>query len=166
MTVFKLRNLSGRLLIVLSIVGALSVQGCLGGGAKPDERPVRTKVSGTVTYNGTPLADAIVSFHPTVAKKTGSNGRTDAEGKFEMGTFEATDGTLPGKYNVTITKNESASGATQPSPDDPNYDPNPPAEAEPKSLIPKKYGDPVKSGLTVTVEDGKEITDLKFELKD
>ena len=38
--------------------------------------------------------------------------------------------------------------------------------AEIEALLPEKYASADNSGLTVTVEDGNEITDLKFDLQD
>lgn len=165
MTTHKRQRLLGPFPVVLGLMGALIMQGC-SGSEEPDTRPARTKISGTVTYNDNPLADAIITFHPVEAGKSGSNGRSNAEGLFEMGTFEATDGVLPGQYEVTITKLDGASGANAPSEDDPDYDPNPAPESEPKNLLPKKYSDPKQSGLTISVQDGQEVTDLKFELAD
>ena len=141
---------------------AVTLSGC-GGGAEHPERPDRVAVSGTVTYQGTPVDKATVSFHPEAADGKAAFATTDAEGKFVMGTFETHDGVVAGTYQVTVTKMESTS-TPQVSQDDPNYNPNPPPSVS-KSLLPKKYSEPAKSGLQVSI--GTEpVKDLKFELVD
>lgn len=139
-----------------------------GCGSNPDdERPNRTPVSGTVTFNGEPVEGASISFVPVdQVNGRSANGRTDATGLFQMGTFEGTDGVVAGEYNVIITKIESAEASQALPEDDPNYDPNPKPQPPPENLLPEKYASADSSGLTVTVEDGKEITDLKFDLQE
>jgi hypothetical protein len=56
-------------------------------------------------------------------------------GKFEPGIE-------PGRYAVAITKLDTSAIAS--------------TLAPPKDLLPKKYGDPKKSGLTADVEAGRE----------
>jgi hypothetical protein len=66
-------------------------------------------VSGTVTFNGKPLAGAHVLFQPV---RTGSDievgpesvGRTDAQGRFTLTTIEPErDGAMVGKHRVSVT---------------------------------------------------------------
>lgn len=148
---------------VALIAGLAMVAGCGGGGEVDDDRPERTPVSGTVTLDGAPVEGAVITFHTESATGRGANGRSDSSGAFKMGTFEATDGVLPGNYQVTVTKMAAASAGSQVSEDDPNYDPNAGVDAKPKNELPAKYADPQQSALTITV--GTEpITDAKFEL--
>ncbi len=144
---------------------SLLTTGC--GGGPEDDRPARTAVSGTVTHNGEPVDEAVIAFVP-VDQTAGrnANGRTNAEGVFQMGTFEGTDGVVPGEYKVMITKFETSETPEALPEDDPNYDPNPKPQPPPENLLPEKYASAENSGLTVTVEDGNEITDLKFDLQD
>ncbi|QDU09775.1 carboxypeptidase-like regulatory domain-containing protein [Gimesia aquarii] len=148
----------------IAISSILLLQGC--GGAE-DTRPARNVVSGVVTYNGTPVEEAIVVFRP--AEQAGgqtANGRTNAEGAFTMGTFEGTDGVVAGDYKVMISKMETTGSSDALPEDDPNYDPNPKPEPPPKNLLPEKYASVDTSGLTVSVKDGEDKKDLKFELTD
>lgn len=153
-----------QLVCAMTLVSCLAVMsGCGGGGEVEDDRPDRTPVSGTVLLDGAPIEGAVITFHTESATGRGANGRSDSSGAFQMGTFEATDGVLPGNYQVTVTKMSAASAASQVSEDDPNYDPNAGVDAEPKNELPAKYADPQQSALTITV--GTEpITDAKFEL--
>ncbi len=143
------------------LLAGLSV-GC-GGGADPEKgREPRTPVSGVVMHDGKPVEGATVMLHSNMGGK-GATGVTNSSGAFKLGTYGADDGALPGEYKVSVRKLEAAPTTKQPGPDEPGYDPNP-KPFVPKHLLPEKYADFTKSGLTATV--GKEaVTDLKFELK-
>ena len=159
-------NLGNRLsqgISLLSIFMVASLHGC---GGPEDTRPARNSVSGMVTYQGNPVEGAVIVFRPAGSEGQTANGRTDATGAFKMGTFEGTDGVVPGEYGVMITKLEATSTSQALPEDDPNYDPNPKEEAPPKNLLPEKYAKVETSGLTVSVPEGEEVTDLKFELND
>jgi len=82
-------------LIAFALV--LGVSGC---GTKP------VKVAGTVTFDGTPLPNAIVKFIPTEKGGREATGRTNADGTFQLETFAASDGALPGDYKVTVEYQE------------------------------------------------------------
>jgi len=67
------------------------------------------KVSGVVTLDGKPLADAGVKFHPISDKGfQGATGMTDAEGKYDLGMIigakDRKPGVVPGKYKVTVSR--------------------------------------------------------------
>lgn len=150
----------GSALCCLAAVGL--VVGCGGGAAVPKDRPACTKVSGVVTLDGTPLEGATVTLHPN-GKGHGAFGTSDASGQFVLETFVKGDGAVPGDYKISVKKVEGAAGGTQPAPGEPGYDPNP-KPVVPKSLLPEKYADFTKSGLSVQV--GTEaMSDLKIELK-
>ena len=136
--------------------------GCGGGTSEPKNRPKRTPVSGVVTLKGTPVEGATVTFHPTQGGSAAS-GRTNASGEFVLGTFSADDGAVPASYNVSIIKLDGGPAVAQPAPGEPGYDPNP-KPVKSKHLLPEKYADMVKSGLTQVV--GTEpITDLELKLE-
>lgn len=139
------------------------LQGC---GGTEDNLPQRTAVSGVVTFDGEPVEGATITFRPVEENGQTANGRTGEEGYFQMGTFEGTDGVVPGDYTVMISKIKSQSVAEVLPEDDPNYDPDPKPEPPPENLLPEKYSNAETSGLTVTVSDGEEISDLKFELSE
>lgn len=150
---------------LLSCICICLLSGC--GGGPDQDLPDRNPVSGTVIYKGEPVEGASIAFIPVdQANGQNANGRTDAQGVFQMGTFKGTDGVVAGSYKVMITKIDAPETSEALPEDDPNYDPNPKPQPPPENLLPEKYGSAENSGLTVTVEDGKEITDLKFDLQD
>lgn len=60
--------------------------------------------TGTVTYQGKPVENAIVSFMPEAG--TMGTGTTDASGKYEIRTG-GKPGAAPGKHSVSIMKYSS-----------------------------------------------------------
>jgi hypothetical protein len=84
--------------VVLAILSA----GC--GGQSYKTAPV----SGKVTLNGKPLADAAVMFQPiasgSISAGPGSEGRTDAEGRYTLSIIGTKkQGAVLGKHKVRIT---------------------------------------------------------------
>jgi len=146
-------------LLALSLFG-ISAIGC-GGGV---ERPPTYPVSGTVMYNGSPVAGATVSFLCDGASRA-ATGVTNAEGEFVLSTYAANDGAVAGVHKITVTKadpdapapafDESAAG-------DPlamakvMEQEEAAADEEKKPLIPVKYADSNTSGLMETVSDADE----------
>jgi hypothetical protein len=62
-------------------------------------------VSGVVTYKGKPVADAELSFFPedpSYPESVRPRAKSDAEGKFNVWTYEQGDGAPAGKYKVTV----------------------------------------------------------------
>lgn len=152
---------------LLAITSTMLI-GCSGGN---DGRPKTVKVTGTVMYNGKVVEGATVSFHNPDSPRVAS-GVTDSEGKFQLTTFNANDGAVPGECKVTITKVPAGSA-----PDgDPTALMNDPTalagqaqkaskEKKQKPLIPEKYGNPNTSGLKETVKEEGD-NNFVFQLKD
>jgi len=119
--------------------------GCAGGhvGAPPT-----VPVSGMVTYNGEPVADATVSFHPQGDHRS-AYAKTDAAGAYRLTTVHEHDGAMLGEYQVTVSKiiDENAVAPTN---DIAAVRPTP----KYTSMIPEKYGKPTTSGLSASVEKG------------
>lgn len=119
-------------------------------------------VSGVVTYNGEPLADANVKFIPTDSTGAQSVGKTNEKGEYKLQTLlgAADAGTTPGEYKVAIDCLESfdtgetyvADGGEEK------------AVVDVRSVIPETYGNPETSGLTATVVEGDNV--INFELTD
>ena len=139
------------------------IAGCGGGDdAYKRARPKTVSSTGTITYNGQPLAFAIIVLSPQVEGGIAASCRSDADGKFSLDAFPPDPGAVPGTYRVSVKKNEVSKKAD---PDPASHDA--PAEEEPegpKSLIPPEYGDPETSGLTIEVPAAGSET-LKLELK-
>src|SRR6056297_3482328 len=64
-------------------------------------------VTGTITVDGQPVRQLAVKCHPDAgideADPTISSAFTDADGKFEISTYETGDGVPAGAYTLTIT---------------------------------------------------------------
>ncbi len=92
----------------LGPLAVLSLAGCTGG-----EKLPTVPASGIVTYNGTAVEGATVSFIPKNAGEgnaKGAGGQTDAQGRFSLQTHLVGDktaaGALPGDYLVSVSKVE------------------------------------------------------------
>ena len=66
-------------------------------------------VSGTVTLNGHPLANATVTFLPVAPEGTteagdSSVGKTNEKGEFTLETVKGVNGALVGRHNVSVSQ--------------------------------------------------------------
>ncbi|MDO5582290.1 MAG: carboxypeptidase-like regulatory domain-containing protein [Planctomycetia bacterium] len=151
--------------IALFFLGFIVIAGCGEGG------PKTYNVSGTVFYKDQPVDGAMVVFSPSDG---GLNavGTTDAAGKFVLRAAQGSkswQGTVPGNYEIGITKRIN----TAPVPAKEEMEAARAAGEDLarkypvvyKDLIPVKYNNPSESGLTATVEAGKENT-FEFNLTD
>lgn len=113
-----------RFVCCASLLTTAFLLGCTG--AEGDSsRPATFPVSGVITLGGSPVEGAQVAFNPEDPTGQGAFGRTDAEGRYQLTTFEAGDGAVPGKYIVMVTK----------------YDvPPPEAEASEEEYVPPEAG--------------------------
>ena len=149
-------------------LNALIVLLAIGCGSDSGPPPVPLyPVSGVVTFNGRPVAEADVTFFNAEQNRS-AFGRTDDEGKYSLTTFTVKDGAVAGNHAVTIAKYVS----TTPPPPEPDveseaYEPPKegydPPEAKADSGLPEKYADPGSSGLTATVDAGG-ANEFNFEL--
>src|SRR5262245_61734587 len=143
-----------RMGVVLASLLACAVLGC---GSGPKGGPVTVEVAGTVTLAGAPVEGAIVVFSPEVGSNDGrlaSQATTDSAGKYQLQTHvgggKYKPGIVPGKYDVTVTKLDTAAIKSMVAP--------------PKNLLPPKYADPKTSQLKADVVDGKP-NDVSLPLK-
>jgi hypothetical protein len=131
-------NLRNAPVLVPVVCLALTTLGCGG--------PVA--VEGTVTFEGQPLEEATVLFHPTDGS-AGASALTDAKGAFRLiGTQK--DGIAPGEYRVTVSKKEFPPGLK---PADPTKLTIPLVEKMQETL-PLAYTLPDRTPLRVTVPRG------------
>lgn len=140
-------------------VFAVAAVGC----AKPSSGGLPVK--GQVTYNGTPVQGASITF---VSPAGGAPGfaMTDAEGKFTVRSSQG-EGLPAGSYQVTVTKTDAPSPQNTVSDQDPGYvppDPNAPPVVI-KDVLPAKYKDVQTSGLTADVTAGGK-NEFTFPLSD
>lgn len=138
-------------LLVLSTILGLSVVGC---------SPGSIPVSGTVTLDEAPLAEAFVSFTPAKGGRPVST-TTDEAGGFRLDSTAA-QGLLSGEYKVTISKTqrigvppEVESGGPIPA----GFDPS---SIKEEWVTPPKYAKTKTSGLSVSVKPG--MPPVAFEL--
>jgi hypothetical protein len=150
-----------RTMKLVFVVCLLAFVGC--GPAEDKWKKGRLKTvpaSGTVTMNGQPVADATVIFAPTSPTGIGSAAKSDSSGKFVLSTYPDEAGAVPGSYMVMVNKIEvpPLPGANAPEVSSAVYA---------KHLVPKRYSDPLKSGLKVEIPQGDAgISDIKLELKE
>lgn len=125
-------------------------------GCNRSSAPDTVQVRGHVTLAGKPVTAGTVMFEPLeVAEglpKRPATGALQPDGTYELSSFAAGDGALPGKYKVAII---SFTGG--PTPEEPNR--------PERWNIPKKYGSTATSGLTqdVPVEADEPLV-IDFEL--
>ncbi|MDR1485859.1 MAG: hypothetical protein LBT09_13685 [Planctomycetaceae bacterium] len=134
-------------------------------------------VTGTVTYNGKPVAGASVLFSPLDGGLAAS-GVSNASGNYQLSTGTAQvpgSGTKPGKYKVTVYKTEKAvdKDAEELDAGKISYNefmarrektPIPPTGLPGKHLLPTIYSNATTSPLEILVEDKKKnIIDLSLK---
>jgi hypothetical protein len=128
------------------VIVVLAVVGC-------DDGPRMVQVSGVVTLDGAPLADAAVALYPQQeGPMAGAN--SDAQGRIVFATADR-QGVIPGRYRATVIKFESL-----------GYDINKPDDytnVTEKWYTPKRYSQVESSGLEYEISDTS--SDLKIELK-
>jgi hypothetical protein len=117
-------------------------------------------VSGVVTYKGSPVEGATVTFSPQGAGRAAA-GTTGADGRFTLTTLQPGDGAMPGEYGVAVSKVKTISQELS-NEEMQKYieEHGGPPPTETQSLLPEKYARADSSGLTATVKEGEEN---KFE---
>lgn len=129
-------------------IGCFLLTGCGGSGT--------VSVSGTLTYKGKPVTNAVVNFAPTDDGRP-SSGLTDKDGKFTLQYDPEIKGVKPGKYKVYVMHNVSADAAR------PGAIPGMPAppEGDGKELF-SKYSNE-KSPVTVEITKAESNLELKWD---
>lgn len=151
-----------RLVATIIATVAFLATGCDGAGSV-------VPVTGTVTLDGKPLADAEVVFHPDPAKGAGgdsASGFTDAQGRFTLRTGRTgKDGAAPGFYRVVVTDTAGVGDLTNPGGVPGEGAGGPAKGSDPKRpRLPATYSDQTRTPLTdVEVRAGD--SPLTFDLK-
>jgi hypothetical protein len=128
---------------------------CAGCGGGP-EGPATAEVTGLVTLDGAPLANADVFFHPVDSEgpAQASQAVTGDDGRFTVQTHVAAGqykpGMIPGEYRVSVSKLDTSNVTSTLTP--------------PKNVLPEKYASPQTSGFTVSVSADQE-NDFRFPLE-
>jgi len=148
--------------LAFTAAGLLGILGC------SDESGLakRYAVSGTVNYNGTPVAKGTITFVPNAADGRSAAGEI-ADGYYTLTTAEKGDGALPGSYKVTIMSKEVDTTKLQEVAKGGQFHHDKDfakAVKTAKSLVPARYGLADTSGLTAEVK--AESNKIPFDLKD
>ncbi len=140
--------LSRTALAIAALALCPHLAGCGDGG------PRLVPVTGVVTLDGKPVAEAGVLFKPAgPGDLPPATATTDAEGKFSLATLNKPGAAL-GEYQVSVVKNKTTNvgefGAVGPG--------GPKVEW----VVPQRYGIPENSGLKATVTE--KDREFKFDL--
>jgi hypothetical protein len=153
---------------IIFIVLIILVSGCAPGGLK-----VQT-VSGTITYQGKPLDNAVITFVAVLPEIQGASGISNADGSYVLATPGAQiSGAMAGEYYVFVSKKIPVDASGKPIPDEPEIIPSgrPNTEQDKrdydtpilKSIIPEKYSDTTKPLLKTTIAKGKNVCNFDLE---
>jgi hypothetical protein len=134
--------------VLLTALSACASSGC------GDGRAPTFPVSGQVLVNGKPAEGAFVVFHPKDGGEKEKNvprpyATTNAEGKFQLTTYEEEDGAPAGNYRVSVV-----------------WRPVPKSrlEAEGPDKLKGKYSNPATSGLDAEISKAPETALKPFQL--
>lgn len=140
---------------MLTRFGILSLACCLLTGCGGESGPVMVTASGIVTFEGKPLANADIAFHPQ-PKGPVSGCTSDASGAFTMLGAGGKPGAVVGSHKVTVSIPSAETGS---SPDGNST----PESAGPAVEIPPAYIDVATTSLEVTIsESGNDKIELKL----
>jgi len=129
--------------VVICMIILLAAVGC--------GRSTMAPVSGTVTWQGKPVPDAMVLF--VHRNRPGASGRTDTAGRFSLTTLKPGDGSFLGPVRVTLQPFVPGNDPDKPTPPPP-----------PRPDIPDRYRTVDKTPLTAEVVAGKKnVIDFKLD---
>mgnify|MGYP001245889079 FL=1 len=156
---YRMNRYARTLAAAVCSVALIAIAGC-------DSGPPTGDVTGTVTMDGKPLTNAIVSFVPQSGGQT-AIGKTDSAGKYEL-YRRGERGALLGTHTVVITTvQEPVAAAPSMSSDSEEYlkqasggNPSDYNQAIVKEPIPARYNK--QSTLTMEVSKGKNTIDLEL----
>jgi hypothetical protein len=141
--------------LLLKMILSAASMGVLGGCGHEPPRAAVHPVSGRATYQGQPMGNAMIGFHPITENGARAYAQTDADGAFHMTTHVSHDGATPGEHVVTIfwPDKSQVRRRTDPADDD---------DEEP--LVPDKlqrhFTNPTTSTLRATVREQENFVDL------
>lgn len=146
------------------VIMASAVLAPLGCGSKTTDLPEPVPVTGTVTLDNKPLANATVYFTPTSGEKgVGATATTDANGKYELSTRYGGDvrkGAVPGKYRVHFSLMVDSGGKPIPADSE-----TPPADLGARESLPTHLSDQNETRQTADVSANGGTIDFKLSRK-
>lgn len=160
MTTLSESRMAGSALRVALLIGLTN--GCYRG---DPNIPQLAPTTGIVTYKGTPLAGATISFISSDPDKGNlpGVGSTDTEGEYRIQTYNR-DGAVVGNHKVVIVAIDENSLARDPKSGAPLPRMHPKWKP-PVSRIPDRYGHPESSKLTAEVVESSS-NQFDFHLED
>jgi hypothetical protein len=139
-------------------------------GCDSDTNPKTYKVSGIISLKGQPVEKATLVFIPKGENGNPATAVSSKDGRYELTTFNAADGAVPGEYSIKISKLEYKEERTSTEnvyanseEESVNYKLSESAGAPPKNLLPAKYANPMTSGLTYTVPEANSSFDIDLK---
>ena len=145
------------LLSFFTLIGSTTGCGPRGLGVEP--------VTGTITYDGAPLAGALVAFVSTNEFGHSASTVTAEDGTYSLSTYAAKNpGAVIGNYNVFVSKTMMVDRHGNEYLDE-SQPVGPLGRPDVKHLIPKKYSgmDNLPPLLNATVQKGKNVFDFNLE---
>ena len=151
---------------------AIMLSGCGGDTGKGKPRAKVYKTKGKVTFLGSPVVSAVVSFSPK-GDQPAAIGRTNDSGEFVLTTYAAGDGAAAGEFTVMVMLIDSGDAEKTPAiahaKNQAEYVPTDTHNAKKAgkssgNVLPAKYADPKSSTLTAKVESGKD-NNFVFDVK-
>ncbi len=136
----------GGCLAVFLAIGAV-VAGC------GENRPVTCPVHGKVTYQGKPVPRGTVLFNPVDPTQPPARGMIASDGTYELTTFRAGDGAVPGKHKIVINATTEV---------DPAREVGELGYRIPQSLVPAEYSSLSTTPLERTVGGPEKTIDLEL----
>lgn len=145
--------LAGRC-VLFACVAAMT----LGAGACGSKRPNTAVVRGMVKVDGVPLSTGQIEFHPKSGERP-ARSVINADGTYQLTTFNRADGAILGAHRVTITATKTIG-------------PSPPASIQDEAkqgaagqprlvwLVSEKYSDAATTDLIADVKDGENRIDF------
>ena len=151
--------MSSRLVIGIGAVLAFVAAGC----SDPSTKRVRlVRVSGTVTLDGVPLANAIIVFE--AEDHSFSEAKTDDSGRYDLRFDSYTRGVTVGRKVVRISMNRRINGLNSTDEGGPEDRAGGWFGKQPEEVVPAKYND--ESVLTRLVTEDSHRIDFALVTKD
>ena len=136
-------------------LSAAAIVCSLAGCGSNDGRAHVVPVKGKVTFKGEPLRTGSIVFVPDAGGKTAA-ADISREGEYVLGSYEATDGAIPGKHRIMIIALTAPGGTGLP---EDTIKLKGGADS-PVSILPERFSDDKKSKLIADVKDGENSIDI------
>jgi hypothetical protein len=145
---------------LISRLSAAAAICLLAGCGSTDGRSHVAPVKGKVTFKGEPLRTGSIIFVPDAGGKT-AVADISREGEYVLGSYDATDGAIPGKHRIMIIALTAPGGTGLPE----DTQRLKGGAQSPVNILPEKFSDDKKSMLVAEVKDGDNTIDIVLNEK-